>query len=576
LSGSGTVLVERYRLDERLSGPDPVQGSLWRGVDVMAGDLPVAIRQLETKAAQEQLQEVWPQLQSLLHPQLPRCGELLELDGEFCCVRDWQDGVAYDVLLRLRAARQMSFAAGEVLLLLRQILPVLVVLHGCGLVHGDVNPRHLLRRSSDGLPVLLDGGRVRRKGATSTDAPRRDLHGLGITALTLLSGKAGEDGGWPEDLALESGFRQVLERLLSEAPEQRFSEAAEVLKALESVALPASELESTVVSRTSRAMARDKGAEGRLWPVVIALALSALVGSAIGWVLLPRSSTPDRAARTNHDGAALAPDVSLPMAELDQRQQLFSRLRALQVDRGWFLQLVDASQLSSESLEEAPLGSVWLAEEWLSRIEQLPPAMRARLGHLRDGDWEQPRQALLKQDVHPQVVEHLVSAAAQDLLPGTMQGQKPAEPFRQLWIAAAMQSLDDVDIERLVARPLEPTNTSLRIPAGGARLVLVQVPAGNVLALGINGTPLMQMMVFAANGQVVEERGPLRVARIAAEAGSPLQVLITNEGVSSGLLTLSCRADRPRPPLPDVDLDPLPDSATGELVRPPGLDSKDQ
>jgi serine/threonine-protein kinase len=157
-----------------------------------------------------------------------------------------------------------------------------------------------------------------------------------------------------------------------------------------------------------------------------------------------------------------------------------------------------------------------------------------------------------------------------------MQGQKPAEPFRQLWIAAAMQSLDDVDIERLVARPLEPTNTSLRIPAGGARLVLVQVPAGDALALGINGTPLMQMMVFAANGHVVEERGPLRVARIAAEAGSPLQVLITNEGVSSGLLTLSCRADRPRPPLPDVDLDPLPDSATGELVRPPGLDSNVQ
>ena len=588
LSGSGTVLVERYRLDERLSGPDPVQGSLWRGLDVMAGDLPVAIRQLETTAAQEQLQAVWPQLQSLLHPQLPRCGELLELDGEFWCVRDWQDGVAYDVLLRLRAARPMPFAAGEVLLLLRQILPVLAVLHGCGLVHGDVNPRHLLRRSSDGLPVLLDGGRVRRKGATSTDAPWRDLHDLGITALMLLSGKAGEDGGWPEDLALESGFRQVLERLLSEAPEQRFSEAAEVLKALESVALPASELESSVVSRTSRAMARDKGAEGRLWPVVIALALSALVGSAIGWVLLPRSSTPDQDPRTNRDGAALAPNVSMPPAELDQRQQLFSRLRALQVDRSWFLNLVEASMLSrfperggslpSESLEDAPLRRVWteLAEEWLSRIEQLPPAMRARLGRLRDGDWEQPRQALLKQGVHPQVVEHLVSAAAQDLLPGTMQGQKPAEPFRQLWIAAAMQSLDDVDIERLVARPLEPTNTSLRIAAGGARLVLVQVPAGNALALGINGTPLMQMMVFAANGQVVEERGPLRVARIAAEAGSPLQVLITNEGVSSGLLTLSCRADRPRPPLPDVDLDPLPDSATGELVRPPGLDSNVQ
>ena len=43
-----------------------------------------------------------------------------------------------------------------------------------------------------------------------------------------------------------------------------------------------------------------------------------------------------------------------------------------------------------------------------------------------------------------------------------------------------MQSLDDVEIERLTARLLEPTNTSLH-PAGGARLVL-QVPAGDALS----------------------------------------------------------------------------------------------
>ena len=69
LSGSGTVLKERYRLEERFSGPDPLQGSLWRAVDVMAGDLPVAMRQLESPAAQARVKEVWPQLQSLLHPQ---------------------------------------------------------------------------------------------------------------------------------------------------------------------------------------------------------------------------------------------------------------------------------------------------------------------------------------------------------------------------------------------------------------------------------------------------------------------------------------------------------------------------
>ena len=189
---------------------------------------------------------------------------------------------------------------------------------------------------------------------------------------------------------------------------------------------------------------------------------------------------------------------------------------------------------------------VWteLAEEWLARIEQLPPAIRAQLGRLRAGDWQPPREALLKQGANPRVVEHLVSAGAQDLLPVTMRGRKPAEPFRQLWIAAAMQSFDDVEIVRLKARPLKPTKTSLRIPAGGARLVLVEVPAVDGLALDIDGTPLMQMMVFGANGTVLEQLGPLRVVRIAAAASSPLQVVVTNEGVSSGVLTLSCQADQ--------------------------------
>jgi len=550
LSGSGTVLVERYRLEERLSGPDPLKVSLWRAVDVMAGDLPVAMRQLESPAAQARVKEVWPQLQSLLHPQLPRCGELFELDGVLWLVRDWQEGVACDVMLR-----QRRFGAGEVLTLLRQVLPVLAVLHSCGLMHGEVKPRHLLLRRSDGLPVLLDGGLMQRQGATEEDAGWRDLHDLGVTALMLLSGSAGEDGNWPEGLELEAAFRQVLERILFKEPGSRFGTASEVLKALESVVLPASEPELTLPPRIRRARAREQCAEGRLWPVVMALALPALVGSAIGWFLLPRTSFLDKDSDTKRDGAAQQPAVRLPPAELDQRQQLFSRLQALQVNRGWFHKLVDASllrrfpqrggSLPSESLVDEPLHRVWteLAEGWLARIEQLPPAIRALLGRLRAGDWVQPRQALLQQSVHPKVLEHLVSAGSQALLPGSIHGGKPAEPFRQLWIAAAMQSLGNVEIVRLKARPLEPTNASLRIPAGGASLVLVEVAVGDALALGINGTPLMQMMVFGAKGQVVEERGPLRVVRIAPDAGSPLQVLITNEGVSSALFTLSCRAD---------------------------------
>ena len=391
LSGPGTVLVERYRLEERLSGPDPLRGSLWRAVDVMAGDLPVAMRQLELPAAKARFNEAWPQLQSLLHPQLPRCRELLEVDGDLWLLRDWQDGVSYDVLLH-----QRRFGPAEVLLLLRQILPVLELLHGVGLMHGDVNPGHLMRRRSDGLPVLLDGGRVQPQGTIEQGAGRGDLHDLGHTALMLLSGSAIHDGGWPEGLELDSGFRQVLERLLSDQPQHSFGQASEVLQALESVVLPASEPqpELTVAPRARRARDREQGAEGRLWPVVGALVMSALVGSAIGWFVLKRTSP----AAPALDRVGQQPSVSVPSVELDQRQQLFSRLRALQVDRGWFLQLVDASQRSAQSLEDGAIRGVWtdLAEEWLPRIEQLPPTIRGRLGRLSDGDWEPTRHALVQ------------------------------------------------------------------------------------------------------------------------------------------------------------------------------------
>ncbi len=555
LSGSGTVLLQRYRLEERLSGPDPLRGSLWRAVDVMAGDCPVALRQLNDLPSQEPFRQRWEVLQTIGSHQLPRFGQLLDLEDGLWAVRDWIEGSSLASLQQQRARRQMVFSAGEVLLLLRQVLPVLGALHSDDLVHGHISLQNLWRRTSDGLPVVLNGELVPAEDA----AGWMDVRDLAVSAVALLTGQTSNPPSSLERLGLDRAYQAVLERLLTEDPNRRFPDAASAQEALQQLAMPeqtgliekpiaasgrfTAMAPSSTSPRQKRAMAREQGAEGRLWPVVIALALSALVGSAIGWFLLPRTSTADRIPRSSRDGAIAA--VSPPPEELDQREQLFSRLRALQVDRSWFTGLVDASLLSMKALESAPLRRSWteLAEQWLARIEQVPPAIRVRLGRLGDGDWEQLRQALQLQGVHPKVVEHLVSAGAQDLLPGSMQGRKPAEPFRQLWIAAAMQSLDDVVIERLKARPLKPTNTSLRIPAGGARLVLVEVSAGDAVALGINGTPLMQMMVFGVNGQVEEERGPLRVARIAPEAGSPLQILVINQGVSSGLFTLSCRSE---------------------------------
>ena len=108
----------------------------------------------------------------------------------------------------------------------------------------------------------------------------------------------------------------VLQRLLSEDRQRRFSDAASELAALKSVPMPeqsgpiaradrtvplapvaSAAAEPSLPSltpaampsrRLSRVEERDLGAEGRLWPVVTALALSALVGSALGAWLATR------------------------------------------------------------------------------------------------------------------------------------------------------------------------------------------------------------------------------------------------------------------------------------------------
>jgi serine/threonine-protein kinase len=310
---------------------------------------------------------------------------------------------------------------------------------------------------------------------------------------------------------------------------------------------------------------------------VLALVVSAVVGTGLGWLLLSRGRV---------SGPTAAPTVqlpsSLPPVEVNQRQQLLNRLRALQIDRGWFLKLVDASllaqyperggRLPSDSLDDAPLRKVWneLAEDWLSRVEQLPLELRTRLGRFTAGDWRRRQSALVKQGLSGAVVEQLVSGSAQNLLPGRSGGEIPPEPFRQLWYAAAEQGLAQVRIEAIQARLGETTVMSASVPAGGARLFPIRLPAGSGLVLGVNGSPLMQMSVFGADGAVLEARGPLRVVNLGAVQRSPVQLLVTNEGLASALITLSLRADpaamRPvAPPTPSL----APPAVPSEPANPP-------
>jgi serine/threonine protein kinase, bacterial len=641
----GQLIGERYRLEQRLSeGP---QGTVWRANDQLAADAPMVLRQLGPELDQDRARELWIRLQGVLHPQVPRLGAALSQDGCLWLVREWQSGRTLQELIEARSERQMVFGAGEVLLLLRQLLPVLAVMHSQDLVHGDISPANLLRRDSDGLPVLLDLGLVVDRDAVTPGyapperargqgpEPWMDLYALGVTALVLLSGDPPArllDAGslewrWPACLSDQPDLQAALARLLARDPGQRFPSAAQALAALQALPMP----ETTgPVPRADRTVAlvpppapappappagpfeapaagdvvpefaaaastpepelpaiqsrrpplppstrlrgeeRELAAEGGLWSVVIALLLSAVVGTALGWWWLSRGQS----GRPTPPDAALQLPSSLPPTEIDQRQQLLNRLRAMQVDRGWFLKLVDASllaqfperggRLPGDNLEDAPLRKVWneLAEEWLARVEQLPLEIRRRLGSYSNSDWEQRLRGLADQGLSGEVLRQLVSAQAQNLLPGRSGGTIPPEPFRQLWYAAAEQSLASIQIEPIQARSSEPKVLSAPVSAGGARLFPIRLPEGYRLVMGVNGSPLMQMSVFAADGSLLEPSGPLRVVSLPPQARSPVQLLVTNEGVAPSLITLSLRADAPEPE-PERELAPrVPEAAT--------------
>ncbi len=659
----GQVIGGRYRL-ERALGPETAgpQGALWLASDQLAADAPMALRRIGPDQDQARARELWARLQGVLHPQVPRIGALIEEHGQLWLVREWQAGRTYQQLLELRAERQLVFGAGEVLLLLRQLLPVLAALHSQDLLHGDLSPANLLRRDSDGLPVPLDFGLVRGTssgtagerllGATPGYAPPEmgrgepaqpwmDLHALGVVSLVLLSGDeparlldpATMAWRWPVALESEPDLRRQLQRLLSRHPEERFASAGQALVAFQALAMPdstgpvpradrtvmlvpaaaptASPVNSPVDGGGSseaashggsisedpspeapaaraepqlpfragggevssappptpppatdpdavrrRYVEREEAAEGGFWPVLIALVLSAIVGTAVGWWWLGR----DKVAQPASGDLSEFP-ASLPPSEVDQRQQLLNRLRAMQVDRAWFLSLVDAAllaqyperngRLPTDTLEDAPLRRVWneLAEEWLARVEQLPLPLRRRLGSFRAADWEQHRSTLVGQGLSPPVLGELVSASVQNLLPGRASQAMPPEPFRQIWYAAAELTLENLRIEPIDTTSGATQVLSAEVPASGARLFPIRLPSGHGLALGVNGSPLLQMSVFSADGTLLERKGPLRVVTLAPQNSSPVQLLLTNDGVAPALIRLSLRAD-PAPPIP--------------------------
>lgn len=156
----------------------------------------------------------------------------------------------------------------EVIALLKDILEVLVFVHKQNVIHRDLHPQNLIKRSPDSKIVLIDFGAVKeintsqnsngqtksRGGGTHQEyippeqaigAPKfcSDIYAVGIIGIQALTGmrpkqlKVDDLGNliWQKNATVTPEFASVLDRMVLYAFPQRYPSATEALEALQNL-----------------------------------------------------------------------------------------------------------------------------------------------------------------------------------------------------------------------------------------------------------------------------------------------------------------------------------------------------
>lgn len=262
--------VPGYQL-EQLIGRGAA-GEVWLARQRSAGGRVVAIKWLPTddsRAMREQLRGEGELLGSLDHPHILTLFDVIDCPGGVALVMQYAGGGSLAALLG-----QRRLTAGQLVSIAVPLAEALAYAHARGVVHADVTPANVLF-TEDGRPLLADFGIARaarrlvaRSGLSGTPDyldpeladgaptdPRSDVYGLGVICWEALAGRPPYAGGSPFDVVARAraGERPSLRELAPDAPgaliavidaalaprrEGRYADAAQLARALASVAVP--------------------------------------------------------------------------------------------------------------------------------------------------------------------------------------------------------------------------------------------------------------------------------------------------------------------------------------------------
>ncbi len=220
------------------------------------------------------------------HTQIPRLLAYFEQGSSLYLVQEFIAGQTL-----LQEVQKQAFSEEEIYQLLTDLLPVLQFVHAANVIHRDIKPENIIRRDSDGKPVLIDFGGA--KQVTQTTLARQatviytigyapseqmagfpchgsDLYALGVTCVRLLTqclplqntyGEINDplydamNGNWlwqeelqKKGITISDELSQILNKLLKHLASERYQTATDVINDLKSLKKTAVEPKGSEIS----------------------------------------------------------------------------------------------------------------------------------------------------------------------------------------------------------------------------------------------------------------------------------------------------------------------------------------
>lgn len=211
-------------------------------------------------------------LYQLQHPQIPRFFAWLMEDEKLFIVQEYIHGNNYSDILSQRLSQQgQSFSEAEVAAWLTDMLPVLQFIHERRIIHRDISLENIMLSNNKPQPILIDFGVVKAKltQILSPESPQNfsrasmvgkigysppeqihfgqsypcsDIYALGVCAIVLLSGQMPHmlmddslNWRWRSYIPVSESFATILEKMLANAPNNRYQSAKEAFTQLNSI-----------------------------------------------------------------------------------------------------------------------------------------------------------------------------------------------------------------------------------------------------------------------------------------------------------------------------------------------------